>query len=174
MKLCRAGFASPTFVEALWKQESAKNCEIKRIAGATKYLHSYNHLHLRGVHRCNRCFNLSIEVRFDICGIQFNDESEPRGLLADVLGRLRLPPTRHWVDCKHASLGEIRGSAPQLVDVQTPHVASVPPINPTITVAYSFSCRVIRQPVYPSLELRLILIGAVELETKIVRRISEL
>lgn len=157
-----------------WKHESAKHLQIKRIAGATKDLHSYNHLHLRGVHRCNRCFNLRIEVRFDICGIQFNDESEPRRLLADVLGRLRLPPTRHWVDRKHVSLGEIRGSAPQLVDVQTPHIAPVPPVSPTITVAYRFSCRVIRQPVYPSLELRLILIGAVKFETKIVRRISEL
>ncbi len=90
-----------------------------------KDLHSNNHLHLRGVHRCNCCFNLRIEVRFDITGIQFNDESEAHRLSADVLGRLRLPPTCNWVDCKHVSLGEIRGGAPQLIDVQTPHVASV-------------------------------------------------
>lgn len=139
-----------------------------------KDLYSNNHLHLRGVHRCNCCFNLRIEVRFDITGIQFNDESEARPLLADVLGRLRLPPTCNWVDRKHVSLGEIPGGAPQLIDVQTPHVASVAPIDPSIIVAHSFHFRVISQPVDPGLELRLVLIGAIKLETEIVRRVAEL
>ena len=78
------------------------------------------------------------------------------------------------MDSKHVSLGEIRGSAPQLVDVQTPHIASVPPIGPSIIVPYYFRIGVIRQPVDPSLELRLVLIGSVELETKIVRPVTEL
>ena len=92
----------------------------------------------------------------------------------DILAPDAPQKIRHWVDRKHVSLGEVRSSTPQLVDMQTPHVASVTPIDPPIIVAHSFSFRVIRQPVYPSLELRLVLVGSVELETKIMRCVAEL
>ena len=44
-----------------------------------KVLQSNSHLHLRCVHRCNRCFNLRIEVRFDISGypVQRRERSVP-------------------------------------------------------------------------------------------------
>ena len=114
------------------------------------------HFNLSSVEVCDCRLNFRVKISLDITSIQFNDKGKPGVLLADVLGRLRLPPTCYRVDRKHASPGKIRDGAPQFVDVQTPHIASVTPVHPSFIVAYGFCFRVICEPVDPSLELRLV------------------
>lgn len=60
-----------------------------------------------------------------------------------------------------------------IVDVQTPRIATVTPIDPPIIAACSFRIRVIRQLAYPSLELRLVFTGSVVPEAKIVQGVAE-
>jgi hypothetical protein len=71
------------------------------------------------------------------------------------------------VDCEEISIRKIRGGTTKLIDVQRANVTPVAAEDPAVTIGYGLRVRVIGQPVDPRLELRLILVGPVNLNRRL-------
>lgn len=78
------------------------------------------------------------------------------------------------MDCEEISIRKIRRGTTKLIDVQRANVTPVAAEDPAVIIGYQLRRRVISESVDPCLELRLILVGSVQLESKITGSITEL
>lgn len=77
------------------------------------------------------------------------------------------------MDGEEIPIRKIRRGTTKLIDVQRTNVTSIAAEDPAVIIGYGLRVRVIGESVDSRLELRLILVGTVQLEAEIMGSIAE-